>query len=312
MRRSFWALVTAALLGVASVSFFAWRVLVAQLPCHFSRAQIPVSAMATCIGPVPIVGRHGLLPALVVAGIALATILSGLVSLSRQVWRLHHFHRTIASLPRVRGGIPRGTYLDQRRIVILDMEEACCLTVGLFRPRIILSSGALSRLGPDALHAALAHEECHVRNRDPLRLLTATIAASALFFAPLLKDLADHAHLSEEVAADEAAAALFGEPALLSALRALVPAVRGPRDPGPISSMAASQLLPGRLAALVEGHPRARLSRSRIGTTAASVLLLVVLGLAVPLHATAPPPLPVHRVVVQPGTRHFVPGPTTS
>ena len=48
-------------------------------------------------------------------------------------------------------------------------EQPAC-TVGLLRPRIHMSRALLDALDSDAVAAAHAHEEAHVRHRDPLRL----------------------------------------------------------------------------------------------------------------------------------------------
>lgn len=43
-------------------------------------------------------------------------------------------------------------------------------TVGLLRPRVVISSTLRAALGFGELRAAIAHEEAHVRHRDPLRI----------------------------------------------------------------------------------------------------------------------------------------------
>ena len=77
---------------------------------------------------------------------------------------------------------------------------------GLLRPRIYVSSGALSTLGPAELAALLAHEHHHARRRDPLRLAVARVLGRALFFLPALPRLLERYSDEAELAADEAAA----------------------------------------------------------------------------------------------------------
>lgn len=77
---------------------------------------------------------------------------------------------------------------------------------GLLRPRIYISSGALSTLAPAELAALLAHEHHHARRRDPLRLAVARVLGAALFFLPALPRLLDRYANEAELAADEAAA----------------------------------------------------------------------------------------------------------
>lgn len=48
-------------------------------------------------------------------------------------------------------------------------------TVGLWRPRMVLSDTLVAQLDAEALHAVKAHEAAHVRHRDPLRIWLAQI-----------------------------------------------------------------------------------------------------------------------------------------
>ena len=48
--------------------------------------------------------------------------------------------------------------------------ERVAATVGLLRPRVVISQELRSALEPDALQAALEHELAHARHYDPLRL----------------------------------------------------------------------------------------------------------------------------------------------
>ena len=91
---------------------------------------------------------------------------------------------------------------------------------GLLRPRICISSGALSTLGPAELAALLAHERHHARRRDPLRLAVARVLGSALFFLPALPRLLERYADEAELAADEAAARDVHVAALAAALLA--------------------------------------------------------------------------------------------
>ena len=48
-------------------------------------------------------------------------------------------------------------------------------TVGLWRPRTVLSHALIAQLDVDALEAARAHEAAHLRHRDPLRIWLAQL-----------------------------------------------------------------------------------------------------------------------------------------
>ncbi|MDQ6812031.1 MAG: M56 family metallopeptidase, partial [Actinomycetota bacterium] len=102
-----------------------------------------------------------------------------------------------------------------------DDHQPRAFCAGLLRPRIYLSRQAARSLSAEQLTAVIAHEQHHVRRRDPLRLLVARAAGDAFFFLPLLKRLAERYAELAELAADEAAVRIGGTPQpLASALLA--------------------------------------------------------------------------------------------
>ncbi len=60
-------------------------------------------------------------------------------------------------------------------------DDYAVATVGLIRPRIMVSPRIVKVLDAAVLAAALAHERAHVRHRDPLRLWLAQIATDLLW-----------------------------------------------------------------------------------------------------------------------------------
>ncbi len=293
MRRSFWALVAVALAGEGAAAALAWRALLVELPCHLDGIQIPVASMAACVKPTPLIGRHALLAALLLGAVVAATLLAAVVELARQLFGLHRVQRVLRRLPRLAGSLPQPPGDSPRRLVVVELEQPHCFTIGLLRPVVVVSSGLLAALTSEALHAALCHEAVHARRHDPLRVLTGSLATAAVFFAPVLRDLEASARVGEEVEADRLAAERCGVLPLLSALHSLLES-GAPR--APLSSMAARTALAERIGALDGRPPRLALGRLRLAATIASSLLLVGLGLAVPTDVTGPKPLPVHQV----------------
>lgn len=78
-------------------------------------------------------------------------------------------------------------------------------TIGLWRPRIILSHDLVMRLDPDALDAAQAHETAHMRHRDPLRILWAQVITDLQWPWPAAKRRFDRWRHVLELARDEEA-----------------------------------------------------------------------------------------------------------
>jgi hypothetical protein len=60
-------------------------------------------------------------------------------------------------------------------------DDYAAATIGLIRPRVMVSPRIVKVLDAAVLAAALAHERAHVRHRDPLRLWLAQIATDLLW-----------------------------------------------------------------------------------------------------------------------------------
>src|SRR5579875_28076 len=258
--------------------------------CARWRSALPGTRQGPSLPPRPArLGASSVPPTLVLGGVELA----------RQLWRLRQVRRLMATFPRASAEPPRPPGVPLRALVVLGADEPCCFTVGLLRPAVVVSTGLLGLLGPDELGSALCHEAAHARRLGPLRQLGACVASSAVFFVPMLRDLAQAARLHEELRADREAVARYGEAALLSALRALLagPQVAGGHR-GPLSPMARPAMLQKRLEALSGNYPRVALHRPRLVASVAGVALLALVGFTVPSRVTAPAPLQAHPVPV--------------
>lgn len=89
-------------------------------------------------------------------------------------------------------------------LVIAD-ERPLAFCAGLLRPRIYVSTGALTILDEQALTAVLDHERHHAQQRHPLQLAAARVIAESLFFVPGLRELSAHQKALAELSADECA-----------------------------------------------------------------------------------------------------------
>ena len=101
-------------------------------------------------------------------------------------------------------------------------------TVGLLRPRIVVSAGLDALLDQDALDAALAHERAHARHHDPLRIWIAQVATDLQWPSPFARRRFDQWLSALELARDEEARV---EGALGEDLAAAVVAVAGISSP---------------------------------------------------------------------------------
>ena len=91
------------------------------------------------------------------------------------------------------------------KINLVDCETPFCFCSGFISPRIHLSRDMAGKLTPEELEAVLLHEQHHIQNRDPFKILLGSIAVSALFFVPVLKDMFERYLMEKELAADQSA-----------------------------------------------------------------------------------------------------------
>ncbi|GAB3235513.1 hypothetical protein GCM10027447_33220 [Glycomyces halotolerans] len=144
--------------------------------------------------------------------------------------------------------------LDIARLMVVDDTEEFAFTVGVLRPRVVVSSRMAAALSDAELRAVLAHEASHTRRLDPLRALAAKVAAAHLWFAPVAKGLRSRAESEHELAADRYAVDRCGRAALASAL------LRAAPGPGTaevaVSGFAATSLLEARVRQLESGGVR--------------------------------------------------------
>jgi Zn-dependent protease with chaperone function len=90
-----------------------------------------------------------------------------------------------------------------RRLQMAADGTAAAFTVGLARPRVVVTTALLAELKQTELAAVLRHEAEHARRRDPLRLLVSQVAHAWTYFLPLARHLRRQVALGAELAADQ-------------------------------------------------------------------------------------------------------------
>jgi hypothetical protein len=200
-----------AALGIAGLAVVLSSMFIALARVNIA-APTTAGLIAACRGWVL---PHGGLVALSVLGLgslAVAVVVLTMRSALRQVHAIRQFERGL----RVVGCLP-----PDPRVRLVDDPTPQAFCVGLLRPRIHLSVGAVELLSDSERQAVLAHELHHARRHDPLRLLVARSLGEGLFFLPAVGRLAQRYAALAELAADEAAeSAPGGRRALASALLA--------------------------------------------------------------------------------------------
>lgn len=93
----------------------------------------------------------------------------------------------------------------RRDLVVLCSDTVAAQTIGLFRPRVVLSTALAELLSGEELQAVIAHEEAHRAGRDNLLRAAARSVTLAFFYLPGLKHAYMEMSTSLELAADKQA-----------------------------------------------------------------------------------------------------------
>jgi Zn-dependent protease with chaperone function len=131
----------------------------------------------------------------------------------RRQWRLAH------ALTRNLGSITvRDDRLDKvatslglkDKVHLVDSEDFLSFCACLISPQIFISRAVVNTLDAQELEALLLHEKYHLEHRDPLGVLAGNLIISALFFAPVLRDVFQRFLVRKEIAADQFAIRVQG------------------------------------------------------------------------------------------------------
>jgi len=267
------------------------------------RYRIASSALAAVV-VVPLLvllgdsGSHGWMPWLGLAWAAGASVLGvRLVNSLRQVRRLRQSAwpapaRWQNALTGAAAALGINTPV---RLEESDLIEVPC-SLGVRRPAILMPSGMLSRLSPEAFRAIAAHELAHVARRDYLWNLVQAALETMLFFHPVTGWLSRSIRRERELCCDAAASSICEPLALAHALAAL----EDTRAQSTIRVTAsAEQPLLDRVRQLVSPAARSRMSAV---TASMSVAALVVIG-----GATAFAILSATGIAAAPATSRWLP-----
>ncbi|MGG1519494.1 M56 family metallopeptidase [Paenibacillus oryzisoli] len=93
--------------------------------------------------------------------------------------------------------------LRPEQMRIIRHASPLAMTVGLWRPRIVLSTGLIAMLEESELHAVIEHEKCHLRYRDPLGIFLLTVLSKAMIYIPMFTWMARKYPILIELRADK-------------------------------------------------------------------------------------------------------------
>jgi beta-lactamase regulating signal transducer with metallopeptidase domain len=98
----------------------------------------------------------------------------------------------------------RGKFqLGNRQLQIISYKAPIAMTIGLWKPQIILSTGLMDMLEQSELQAVIEHEKCHMRHRDPLAIFLLSMISKAMWYIPIFAWMADKYPILIELRADK-------------------------------------------------------------------------------------------------------------
>jgi len=217
-----------------------------------------------------------------------AFLLLGAVAVAGVVRRLQAYRVTLGLLREIeRHGVRHPGLPPDARLV--PSEAPLCVTAGLLRPRILISTTAWTLLAADERRAVLAHERAHIDHGDT-RSRFALSLLGALGLPGLSSSVLDAwAHASERLCDWRAARAVEEPTVVAEALVRLARASSAFRTPRFAESLsfASPDALADRVEAILDAEPDGAVPASRAVvalTTVAVGFSVAAVAFASPLH----------------------------
>lgn len=155
-----------------------------------------------------------------------------------------------------------------RAVWVVSSDQPAAYTVGLWRPKAVVTTALLAPLGPAERRAVCEHEAAHLRLGHPRLLLAGGSVAAAYGAFPPVRRAWDGLCRELEAAADDEAAHVVGAEAVLSALARAVLVAAGRPGRG-AANFGGVEHLRYRMARLEDPRP------ARAGPTALVALAVV-------------------------------------
>jgi hypothetical protein len=211
-----------------------------------------------------------------IAGHAAAT-LGGLALSLSLLYALARIVQAAAAVRRLirhpLGAGPEGTLIVGGGGIVLA-------AAGLWRPRLLVSAGALTQLDDAELRAAIAHEQAHIRRGHRWALLFAEVCRALGRPLPGTRHAGRELRLHIERDADRSAAR--GRPERLALASALVKAASGSAAQAGISLLGGGDGVVARVRELLDAEDGLRSERRLRGAAVLVALLAVAVALVLP------------------------------
>jgi len=118
---------------------------------------------------------------------------------------------SLETYPKLKKILP-AMHLSEQLVLLDNNSLHCAFTLGLWKPKVYLSTGICSYLTRKELLAVILHEAYHKKNQDPLKLFVIRVFYELNFFLPINRYLLDQFSSASEKAADDSAINFSREP----------------------------------------------------------------------------------------------------
>jgi Zn-dependent protease with chaperone function len=170
--------------------------------------------------------------------------------------------------------------LNGNQFMVISHSMPVAVTMGLLKPRIVISSGLLSLMEEDEIEAVIEHEKYHLRHKDPLQMFLLSMLSVSMWYIPIFKWLSEKYNLIIELMADKHAISKVGKSDVLGS--ALLKILK--QGPLPVLTHShasfAETSINVRIVHILDPHTRLSIKlpilRSVISMIAAFLLLLAV------------------------------------
>jgi len=139
------------------------------------------------------------------------TILHCLWFCTIQIKKLHNLKHKINGLVKGELSMEWNKRYETNRIQVVQSEQPFAITIGLLRPKIVLSTGLWDILSDEEIESVIYHEFHHSYQLDPGKTFLMELFAKVLWFLPILKWLAQQYSIVREVLADNYAIGKSGQ-----------------------------------------------------------------------------------------------------
>jgi hypothetical protein len=209
-------------------------------------------------------GAHGGLAVWLILAAAVTWVGAGLA---------HEARRLIDGRALVRRLLSTARYDPTRGAWIVATDQLLCVSVGLLRPRVVLSQGLLDRASEPELAVMGAHEDAHRTRRDALWRLVVRVSG-VLLPVRARETLLSALQLASERACDEQAAAAVGDRLCVAeTLLAMEKRLAAPHSA--LITAFGSSSVPERVEALLEAPPSGGAGRGLTFLALGTALLLL-------------------------------------